>query len=457
MADKEDWSHGTSIRHGVILSKLAEVYLLVDNITVSLNKELPQLVGGDKDKPNEPAPPEIWLKRLAEIEWPPGKKNTENEAQDAQFLIQLCDALNQRAYPASGPSIGYTQLVAGSKDRPEDFSLHDPCKDIKRSDLAIIAFPNFGRGIALARGIIFQGLPIAMALCLAFTFWLSFDAASGASLADSYNQAATARGTLEDRYLADSDPKPAPSQQSGTTGQSSGPTPRASAPQQGPGSAPGTQSAKPCDIRFGTTTQALAAPVGGGQNSLSCDQALRQVRYATAVAEAQNARMVFAEWGEAQNLPRWVGEDTGPRTRYGSGGDADEMALRWAAVYLKTLGAIILPTLYGILGALTGQTRATYERIRSQTLMPRHVRLVFVPLLLGCVSGVTVGLLYASTTGDTGDATLVSKGVATIGSVHLSTSAYSFLAGFGAEAVFSALDALSQRVFNPTPNAPVRP
>lgn len=77
---------------------------------------------------------------------------------------------------------------------------------------------------------------------------------------------------------------------------------------------------------------------------------------------------------------------------------------------------IVLPALYGTLGAMAGQTRANYQRIKDNKLMPRHVWLFATPWLLGCVSGATVGLFASSSNGD--GAAFASA------QLHLTASAY---------------------------------
>lgn len=134
---------------------------------------------------------------------------------------------------------------------------------------------------------------------------------------------------------------------------------------------------------------------------------------------------------EAKSDPRFVNSATRKR----------------AEGYLAGLVGIVLPALFGALGAIAGQTRETYERIKEDKLMPRHTRLWAMPVLLGLVAGVAVGLLFVTTgPGNTDAAKSVLQGAAA-SQLHLSTSAYCFVAGFGAEAVFHALDSLVERIF----------
>jgi len=132
-------------------------------------------------------------------------------------------------------------------------------------------------------------------------------------------------------------------------------------------------------------------------------------------------------------------------------GSVDPYNLDQALGTLSALVTIVLPALYGALGAMAGQIRETYQRVKQNTLMPRHAMLFFTPWLLGCVAGGTVGLFFAPSGADAGTAGGLTN------SLKLAPSALSFLAGFSAESVFEQLDGLVRRVFGrdttPTPPA----
>jgi hypothetical protein len=87
--------------------------------------------------------------------------------------------------------------------------------------------------------------------------------------------------------------------------------------------------------------------------------------------------------------------------------------------------------------------------MRDSTMMPRDIILAYVQLALGAVIGACVGLFVTSD----GNAAPTQGGL--LGAVHLSASALCFVAGFGVEGVFQALEALVSRVFNiPGPRNP---
>jgi hypothetical protein len=152
-----------------------------------------------------------------------------------------------------------------------------------------------------------------------------------------------------------------------------------------------------------------------------------------------NAQLVLA----GNRLEEWVwmwrwlvgGEKNNPL-------DAAAVALHLTAV----IGTAALPVLYGFLGAGAAVLRSISHRIKASTLSPRDISLSLQQLALGAVVGACIGLF------------IVQPGAeqALIGPVALSTSAISFIAGFGVEAVFQALEALISRIFNIAPAAASR-
>jgi len=118
---------------------------------------------------------------------------------------------------------------------------------------------------------------------------------------------------------------------------------------------------------------------------------------------------------------------------------------QWASTLLNILGGAVLPIFYGVLGAGAAVVRRNSARIRDSLLSPRHLMLAWIQLALGAVIGGCVGLFVTTSTGSTisGSAT---PGL--LGAVPLSASALCFVAGFGVDGVFLALEALIGRVFN---------
>ena len=91
--------------------------------------------------------------------------------------------------------------------------------------------------------------------------------------------------------------------------------------------------------------------------------------------------------------------------------------------------------------------RSLSRKIRASLLSPRDLHLSFQQLALGAVVGACIGLFVAAPGSD-------ASGESLLGPVALSASAISFVAGFGVEAVFQALEALITRIFNITATTP---
>jgi hypothetical protein len=115
-----------------------------------------------------------------------------------------------------------------------------------------------------------------------------------------------------------------------------------------------------------------------------------------------------------------------------------------ASTLANILGSAVLPFLYGLLGAAAAVIRSLSKKIRGSLLSPRDLTLSLQQLALGAVTGACIGLFIGHPgDGDAGDTLL--------GPVALSGPAISFVAGFGVEAVFQALEELIKRIFNVTP------
>jgi hypothetical protein len=115
-----------------------------------------------------------------------------------------------------------------------------------------------------------------------------------------------------------------------------------------------------------------------------------------------------------------------------------------AAWWANLLGSGVLPVLYGFLGAIASVVRTLSRKIKASLLSPRDIQLTFQQLALGAVVGACISLFIAAPSGGNSDTAL-------LGPVALSSSAVSFVAGFGVDSVFQALEALISRIFNIAP------
>jgi hypothetical protein len=120
----------------------------------------------------------------------------------------------------------------------------------------------------------------------------------------------------------------------------------------------------------------------------------------------------------------------------------DRTNTEWAAIFLGVLTGVILPVFYGLLGAGASVLRNISAKMRDSTLTPRTFHLAYVQLALGAVIGACIGL-FATPNGSTPPS---SSGL--LSTVPLSASALCFVAGYGVEGVFQALESLVKRVFN---------
>jgi hypothetical protein len=115
---------------------------------------------------------------------------------------------------------------------------------------------------------------------------------------------------------------------------------------------------------------------------------------------------------------------------------------QWASILVEVLSAAVLPLCYGFLGAGAAVVRNLWSKMRDSLLSPRDLTLSLGQLALGAVIGASIGLFIAPS-GSAAQGT-----ISLTGSSTLSASSLSFIAGFGVEAVFVALESLIKRVFN---------
>ena len=114
-----------------------------------------------------------------------------------------------------------------------------------------------------------------------------------------------------------------------------------------------------------------------------------------------------------------------------------------ARIVALVLGGSVLPLCYGILGAGATTVRDLWTKMRESMLSPRDFTLAIGQLALGATIGACIGLFVTPS----GGASAPVEG-ALVASWGLSASALSFVAGFGVEGVFSALESLVRRIFN---------
>jgi hypothetical protein len=380
----------------------SEVHLLLDNLSARPE----QLIGALSSQAGEAGLEPTWLEDVCRITWPPSSAASGGRdlARQAALLIRVKDYLNSLAKPASGATIAFTLMVTQER-RDDDAAGNGP----SRSSLACEAHPDL---LHKARGFRrwVSAMALALMIILAMTCLLSWYVAIGnAAVGD----ATAARAALSEAEKRVTDAQAAfyaaaDARSGGTAGAEPG----------------GEQQRTDIDHIF---------------TGNYCHEAAKAGLYPS--AELMNGCEALRESEEAltrieQGLDRWAGP-------WG-----DENTARWS---LNVLAGAVLPVLYGFLGAAAAIVRTLSRKIKASLLSPRDLQLSLQQLALGAVIGACIGLFIAAPGSKPGD------DLSLLGPVALSSSAISFVAGFGVEQVFQALEALISRLFNIAPAATAAP
>jgi hypothetical protein len=429
----------TSLESFILERELAEVHLLLDNVSTMQDKTLPESIPGAGD--------EKWIETVCNIQWPPEGTKADRANQAAQ-LLRARDALNRAASPASGLTIAFTVLVVGDErdskpgflrrivDRLFGYSaaeadperngtyLPDKGRIRSRNQLARKAFPGL---IVGARHFRFwlHAILLGLIFWLAATCLLSWDVAIGNALASrvaildaSGNDIANQMAALDvdEGLLASQAEAPAPS--STDAGKSP----------------PADQSQKARDrLAFAKWKK------------------LRDDRDKTATLHAKasdNLRgWMDGRWWKAYWFNSWlpcvlVRPDCVPTT-VDDGRGNKVVNWQWAAAVIAIMANTVLPVFYGVLGAGAAVIRNLSAKIRDSVLAPRHLRLALIQLTLGAVIGACIGLSVSPSGGGDG-----AGAVGLLKQINLTAPALCFVAGFGVEGVFQALESLISRIFN---------
>jgi hypothetical protein len=491
MADDEN-----RIQDFIFVRELAEVYLLLDNVSASADKSLNVPAAGAVPPPGAagaaagvdrvgPLPESLaqmlppggsrtmaaWIWAICNVGWPPTGDQMEQAAQ-ATTLIMAKDYLNSLAAPATGATIAFTLLVADEDDGSgwseavrwvrERFGRADetprPAQAMSdagggppgagaagggppprrrtwseiapsRTSLARLAYPGL---IRRARWFAWsvRALLVFLALILTITCMLSWNVAIGNGIQTRLDTLERQRVDL-DKLIADADTvsdKPA----SGAAI----PPPVAVVGASGGGAVGDRRPAQPF-VRYcervtwvqlpGPPPQVREVFESAAQQRICDKDAVFRRDYAEAsrdMAEWLHGWQVF--W-PLTDVPRLT--DPAPA----------DLNLQWAAVYLSVLGGGVLPIFYGFLGAGAAVTRWLSTRMKESRLSPRDYTLALIQLALGAVIGACIGL-FATPQG-------AQPGSGLLSGVPLTASALCFIAGFGVEQVFVALQGLMIRVF----------
>ena len=171
------------------------------------------------------------------------------------------------------------------------------------------------------------------------------------------------------------------------------------------------------------------------------------------VARWAGHTMAFADWAITRVLPIPPSESAATTcTGCAEAARSDDIEFRIAPI-IQVIVSYILPFTLGIVGSLLFVLLDHYTRMRANLLVPRDLALSHLRVILGIVVAVCISLLITGSVGPAAPIQPLPTGSAApstlVGTLTLSASLIAFLAGFGAEAVFSLLQTLVQRVFAP--------
>lgn len=437
----------------IFVRELYEVFLLLDHISGRWDKDLRKESGAD---------PALIIRTICEIGLTPAT-DPELRLAQAVALMRAKDMLNAVARPATGLSVAFTILVVGEEDRRKKMNrLRRLLRDVfhprteepplappssppsspspaspppspppsqrgqggamwakpTRVTLARHAYPGL-IGVAIKFNRRMWWLVVCLLLSLALTCALSWHVTAGNVILEHLDKV-RARGTAlraeistaELKYTADERARLMAADVTGRLARDPEPV-RFCAP-PGPDKQP----------RYRTTEEAQF-----------CDRldALREERRAVRL----NLREWLAPW-RALYGPFYTPEQA--RTA------ADENVRRrgneeMARIVTLVVGTSFLPLAYGVLGAGAAVLRRLWERMRESLLSPRDSTLALLQLALGGTIGACIGLFI----NPSGAASGADQGL--LDAWALSGSALSFIAGFGVEGVFRALENFVQRLF----------
>lgn len=400
----------------------SEVHLLLDNISANPEVTIATLSNGlerPKDLPRD------WIAQVCEITWPPKDATPDPNqlAKDAALLIRARDYLNNLAKPASGATIAFTLMVTQEENpraRRRRLKAGGPTPTPSRSSLAGDAYPDLvdrARHFRAMMSTVVTVAVIALAVTLLISWYLAIGNAALTDFGTSRAALIRAEGRVGEAQSAlFSNNAAAPGQ---TAGGTPSPSPQTQQPQQQQQPGPLQPGAHP---GAGATPAFFVDP---------CKDLLHDTSYpSSALREACAGRdeQISNYQSTGAGLTAWVG------------GLSPEFAAWWA----NLLGTAVLPVLYGFLGAIASVVRTWSRKIKSSLLSPRDLQLSLQQLALGALIGACISLFIAAPTADGADSAL-------LGPVALSSAAISFVAGFGVDSVFQALEALISRIFNIAP------
>jgi hypothetical protein len=467
------------IKKFIFARELSEVYLLLDHVSSRSDKSLtdakstlPESLGSN------------WIQKICEIAWPP-QGSKEEIANQAALLLQAKDYLNGLAAPANGMTVAFTVLVAGEdQTRKKKHKLpflpffgdrQQPGKARSaggegepghgnggppeaapgsggggpkgggdgggggtpgggagwggdapsRSSLARLAYPGLVKTALRFR----RQIKIIIAgifLWLVFTCFLSWNVTTGHEILSRLDTLHAEKAEIIKAIAAAENSK------------ADATTPLSV---KDAGNLVSTLCVQPIFAGSKDKPGAGAVDLLTGDKLGICDR-LYEYRFNDEVTREDLADWL-AIWGWLKGTSHLLcgghcldltGEVVAP--------GANGLDAQWASVLMQVLSGAVLPLCYGLLGAGAAVVRDLWGKMRDSLLSPRDLTLALGQLALGAVIGASIGLFIAPSGSNTEGTVGLTSAIA------LSASALSFIAGFGVESVFVALESLIRRVFN---------
>ena len=434
----------------VLDRELSEVHLLLDNVSANPNTTLAERLASTQALEDDL--PDDWIEQVCRISWPPDGSN-DDKAEDAALLIRAKDRLNRLSYPASGSTIAFTLLVT-QHDSDSQPWLRWPGKgdggeerSPTRNSLAQTAYPDLvPKAIRFRKAM--RTISFSLVAALFVTCLLSWYVAYGNS---ALAELTTAQARFEEAAKRVNEAEAAQFKQSETGRPATSDTIAAkdvSTTAVAGTAATVTTTAEPrfnpyCGVALNPAqSQACNAREEAGDN---LDRVKRRLVGWICVVSWNCLEEV--EPGLTAALPA-PGNDRAatvenPRQILAKARNEEliDNAPSRGAALASIMGTAVLPFLYGLLGAGAAIIRSLSRKIRASLLSPRDLHLSVQQLALGAVVGACIGLFIAAP-GSGGE------GEGLLGPVTLSASAISFVAGFGVDSVFEALETLIKRIFN---------
>ncbi len=437
---KEQSQQPTPMQDFIFVRELSEVYLLLDHVSGRWDKSLNRVQNELPRRRNVD-----WVREVCDIGWPV-EGNGKERAEQAATLLNAKDHFNAAAKPATGLTVAFTLMVVAEGRSPRPFwqrlfrrpftsftRFRDPVQlpgmgfrePPTRLFLARTAFPGL---ITTARRFQWRIKIIVwmLALWMLFTCVLSWNVGAGNLILSQLDRVRAERVAIgRDIISAES-----------------------SAASTGVLKQAAVGLTEPLLVRFCERPQLLAPVRSAPGKSITLFNSADEIHLCDALSQNDRDRAVVAEsvddlldhWSGVRWVS-WTRPQPGPFARSAAHIEhergVDEALLR---MLTQLLGNSVLPLCYGILGAGAAVVRDLWGKMRESTLSPRDYPLALGQLALGAVIGACIGLFIAPTgAGQPG---------ALVAGTALTGSALSFIAGFGVEGVFVALESLMRRIFN---------